>query len=381
MKKIILLLILLALCAAAILTAPAIITGVALLFTGVNVATNAVGLPHWLGVVLALSLLPTTLVLTIKSFSPKFRKWAAIGFLTLAVAYGICAAAIKHKDDFVPVLQSVLAPVEKWEAARHDKRLAELTSENESTKQALQSQQQQLQIADAALRAEKAARLREQQAFLDRLLKQLDDGQKGLTVAVAKMEIPSLQSVVVANQRLAEASNALSSAMTNGSSDLPRLQMMVEGAISNSDKAQIEIQTASAAQETAKQAALDTAAAKSALEEKERQDAAQLQKLADERQQQAELAARNAAAAAERQQAEQRQPDPPPVPAYTPPPVVPTTTYVVNVAPPQPVYYYSPPPPPQVRYYYYYPQVRTYWVAPRPYVVAPSAPRYYYRRW
>lgn len=279
MKKIIFLLILLALCAAAILTAPAIITGTVLLFKGVNVATTAVGLPHWLGAVLALSLLPATLVLAIKSFSPRFRKWAAIGFLTLAVAYGICAAAIKHKDDFVPVLQSVLAPVEKWEAARHDERLAKLTSENASAKEALQIQQQQLQTADAALRAEKAARLREQQAFLARLATQLDDGQKGLTAAMAKMENPSLQSVVVANQRLAEASNALSSAMTNGSSDLPSLQMMVEGAISNSDKAQLEIQVASAAVETAKQAALDTAAAKSALEEKERQAAVQLQSL------------------------------------------------------------------------------------------------------
>ena len=77
--------------------------------------------------------------------------------------------------------------------------------------------------------------------------------------------------------------------------------------------------------------------------------------------------------------AEQRQSDPPPAPAYTPPPVVSTTTYVVNIPPPPPVYYYAPPPPPRVTYYYY-PTVRTYWVAPRPYVFAPPAPRYYFRR-
>lgn len=77
--------------------------------------------------------------------------------------------------------------------------------------------------------------------------------------------------------------------------------------------------------------------------------------------------------------AEQRQSDPPPAPAYTPPPAV-STTYVVNIPPPPPVYYYAPPLPPRVTYYYY-PTVRTCWVAPRPYVFVPPAPRYYFRRW
>jgi hypothetical protein len=290
MKKLILLLVLLALCAIAVLTAPAIITGVALLFTGTNLVTTAVGLPHVVGVALGLSLLPTTLVLAIKSFSPRFRRLAAVGFLTLAVVYGICAAAIKHKDDLAPVFKSVMAPVEKWEAARHDQRLAELTSENESAKQTLQSQQQQLQKADAALSAEKAARLHDQQVFLDRLSRQLSDGQNGLKLATAKMENPSLQSVVAANQRLAEASNALASAMTNGSLDLPSLQMIVEGAVSNSAEAQLEIQAAAAAA-AAKQSALAAAAARSALEEKGRKEAGQSQQLADEQQAQAKIQA------------------------------------------------------------------------------------------
>jgi septal ring factor EnvC (AmiA/AmiB activator) len=208
----------------------------------------------------------------------------------LAVVYGICAAAIKHKDDLAPVFKSVMAPVEKWEAARHDQRLAELTSENESAKQTLQSQQQQLQKADAALSAEKAARLHDQQVFLDRLSRQLSDGQNGLKLATAKMENPSLQSVVAANQRLAEASNALASAMTNGSLDLPSLQMIVEGAVSNSAEAQLEIQAAAAAA-AAKQSALAAAAARSALEEKGRKEAGQSQQLADEQQAQAKIQA------------------------------------------------------------------------------------------
>jgi hypothetical protein len=136
------------------------------------------------------------------------------------------------------------------------------------------------------------------------------------------------------------------------------------------------LELAAAAQKRAEEqhAAEEAAAERSRLEQ---QITAQQQKVD-------ELLQKIQASAQQQSQhvAEQRQPDPPAVPAYTPPPVVPTTTYVVNVAPPQPVYYYSPPPPPQVRYYYYFPAVRTYWVAPRPYVVAPSAPRYYYyRRW
>jgi hypothetical protein len=157
-------------------------------------------------------------------------------------------------------------------------------------------------MADAALSAEKAARLHDQQVFLDRLSTQLADGQKGLTAAMAKMENPSLQSIFEANQRLAEASSALSNATKNGSPDLPGIQNLVESAVSNSDKAQLEIQAACIARDKARAAALATAEAKTAHEEKERQDAAQLQKLADERQQ-AEIAAQNAAAAAERQQA------------------------------------------------------------------------------
>ena len=283
MKKLILLLVLLALCAIAIVTAPAVITGAALLFTGTNLLTTAVGLPHIVGVALGLSLLPTTLILAIKAFSPRFRRLAAIGFLTLAAVYGICAAAIKHKDDLAPVFKSVMVPVEKWEAARHDQKLAELARENESAKQQLQNQQQQLQMADAALNAEKTARLHDQQVFLQRLSTQLADGQKGLTAAMAKMENPSLQSVVAANQRLAEASNAVASALTNGSLDLPSLQMTVEGAVSDSAEAQLEIQAAAAAA-AAKQSALAAAAAKDALDEKERKEAGQSQQIADEQQ-------------------------------------------------------------------------------------------------
>ena len=291
MKNFILLLVLLTLCAIAVVTAPAIITGSALLFTGTDLVTTAVGLPHVVGVALGLSLLPATLVLAVKTFSPRFRRLAAIGFLTLAIVYGICAAAIKHKDDLAPAFKWVMAPVEKWEAARHDQRLAELTSQNESAKQALQTQQQQLQMADAALSAEKTARLHDKQVVLDRLSRQLSGCQNSLKSATAKMENPSFQSVIEANQRLTEARNTLSSAMTtNGSLDLPGLQMIVEGAISNSAKAQLEIQAASAA-EAAKQSALAAAAAKSAREEKERKEAGQSQQLAGEQQAQAKIQA------------------------------------------------------------------------------------------
>jgi septal ring factor EnvC (AmiA/AmiB activator) len=264
------------------------------MFHGTAIFASATGLPRAVGFAVACFLLPTTLVLSLglalKAFSPKFRKWAAISFLSLAALSAVYAAAVKHKDDVAPIFQSVLVPIQKWQAARHDKKMAELAHENESAKQALQTQEKQLQMADAALSAEKTARLHDQQVFLERLSTQLSDGQKTLTAAMAKMENPSLQSLVAANQRLAEASNALASAMTNGSLDLPSLQMIVEGAVSNSAEAQLEIQVAAAAA-AAKQSALAAAAAQSALEEKGRKEAGQSQQLADEQQAQAKIQA------------------------------------------------------------------------------------------
>ena len=76
--------------------------------------------------------------------------------------------------------------------------------------------------------------------------------------------------------------------------------------MSDVEQAETAIQTARAAQEKAKLGALAAAAAKSALEEKERQDAAGLNKLQDERRQ-SELAAQNAAA-----KSQSSQPDPVP---------------------------------------------------------------------
>jgi hypothetical protein len=94
-------------------------------------------------------------------------------------------------------------------------------------------------------------------------------------------------------------------AMTNNSSaDLAAVQAEFQAAAAKVDQAEDAIQTVSSAHEAAK------LTAKSTLEEKERQDATQLQKLADERQQ-SELVAQNAAAAAERLRADNTQPSQP----------------------------------------------------------------------
>jgi hypothetical protein len=302
MKKIIFLpLAALALCAGACLiawVAAPITTGVVLLANGVILTCKTLGLPGWLAVLVFLALLPTAVFLAVRAFSPKFRKWATVAFITLAVAYAFGMAAWKHKDDFGQIVHSAFDPIEKWEAAQHDKHLVELTNENESNEKALQIQSQQLQM-------EKAARLHDREAFIRQLLDRVDSKQTELATAETNLPDSPLQIVSQAHHSLADVKTTLTSILTNNSfADLADLQAEVQAAASNADLAADKIQAASAAQAQAKLTVPDTAATKSALETKEQQDAAELKRLDDQRLQSKLAAEKNVANENEHQQAE-----------------------------------------------------------------------------
>jgi len=368
MKKIIFLLLLVALslCAACLIVywaTPALVA-TSTMFKGASLATNALGIPHWIGLLLAFSLLPTGVIMAVRAFSPKFRRWTVIVFIILAVAYALVAATssdklvsaahnalisiqrfcipIKSADPATeawfyhdgkprlfytrpatntwafyrgaylgahdPVTGAELEPVtpsirEEWQVEQTSKRETEIAKEKQATQAALKVQRQQLESTEDSLRAEKSARLRDRDAFIGRLLKHICDKQIELTAAETNLPTLPLQPVSDAQQKLAAVQAMLMDVMTNNSPiDLAVVQSEAEATTSNVDLAEIQIQAASAAQEKAKQVATDTAAAKLAVETKEQQDAAESKRLADERQQSELSVQKNAATEKERQQ-------------------------------------------------------------------------------
>lgn len=196
---------------------------------------------------------------------------------------------------------------QQWEAERRRELAAETAKEEQAARLALEAQRQQLQNVQDSLRAEKTARLHDQEAYIRHLLKQVEDKSAELTAVETNLADLPLLAVSAAHHKLAVVKATLSDSLTNDAPfGVTASQDEVQAAMSDVEQAETAIQTARAAQEKAKLAALAAAAAKSALEEKERQDAAGLNKLQDERRQ-SELAAQNAAA-----KSQSSQPDPVP---------------------------------------------------------------------
>jgi hypothetical protein len=366
MKKIIFLLLpVVALCAAcliAYIVGPALAVGAAIIKGG-GLITNAFGIPHWVGLLLTCSLLPTGVIWAVKSFSPKYRKWVAIAFASFALIYALVAAALSNQNllaaahgtamsiqqklmpvkavdpssqpqwfspagtpllFFVhstngwafyqaypgahdPITGTELQPVtpsarEQWQAEQTRGQAVEIARAEETARLALEAQRQQLQSVQDALRAEKVARLQDQGVFIRRLIKKVNDKKTELTVAETNLPDLPLQLVSAAHQKLTDANTTLAGAMTNGTTlSVTAAQDEVQAAISSVDQAETEIHAASAARERDKLAVLDVVATKSALEIKEQQNTAELKKLKDERHQ-SELAAQSAAIGNEHQQ-------------------------------------------------------------------------------
>jgi len=341
MKKFVLFLLGVAIFVAAVFVAAPVLAGAAisgtLLYQGVKLVATTTGIPAWAAVLIFIALIPSALWWCFQMFTPKVqRRWVAI-LIAVGVMYALATAALSNQH-LVAAAHSAAAAIQKL--------LVPLKPADPATEAWF--------FPDGQARLFYVHPATNVWTFYQGAC--LAGTHDAVTGTVLLSVTPAVRQEWAAAQEMAKEQAA---AERRAAEELQRDQ---------------ELAAATQKQAEERRVAEEAAAERSRLEQ---QVAAQQQKV-DEMLQKLEASAQQQSQPV----GEQRQPDPPPVPTYTSPPAVPTTTYVVNVAPSQPVYYYTPPPPPQVRYYYYYyPAVRNYWVAPRPYLLAPSAPRYYYRRW